>query len=1354
MEGITTSQSLTSTSSTMTTQSAVSLSTTIPNIEKLEGQINYGSWKFSMRMCLMLEGLFGYVDGSNTITESADKVRDQNALAKICLSVKPNCFVHVQSAKTSKEAWDNLKSAFESRSLATVFEMTRRLFNTKQASFSSMEEYLTDILETTQKLADMGEAIEDKWIAFIIMNGVSEEYEALISSINQQTKDKIKSEEIKQILLNESERRRVKAGEVGLSANGTSALFVNVNKKPNQTFKKGKPKKINCYNCGDPSHKRPDCPKLKDSKPNQGHSSTSSGKSSKPDPKKTLLTTQLTRLPSSEWVIDSGATNHMSREKSDFAKFSECSSQIAVANDSKIISEGAGDVKLDISVNGYDEDVIVKDVMYVPDLSSNLLSVSKITEKDLVVVFDDKNCKVYNKSNFKVSGDVQVTGSKSEGLYVIDRPTEPVRAMRAENLNKHELWHKRLGHLSRKGMSQLQDGLVNEINFGKDSKNVCVTCLEGKQTSKPFRNKGKRAKTKLELVHSDLTGPFETPSFGGAKYCLTFVDDFTRKVFGYMIKAKSEVFTKFKEFKALVENETGNKIKCLRSDNGGEYTSKEFENFLKAHGIRHQLTVPHTPQQNGVAERTNRTLVEKVRCMLFESKLDKRFWAEAMNTAIYLKNISPTAAVSGAVPEGLWRNEKIDISHLRVFGCRAQVKLPKEKCQKLDKRSVSLIFVGYCNNTKGYRLMSLDNPKNIIIARNVEFIETDFRSSLIPVEPRRPMAVVNIPSDDLHVNTNLPVSHMQPMANNENQPTNVDICTDMDVSSNSFASNESIVNSEFSVSDSSSEDHVNPVHNEVESTQKRYPTRVRKPNQCDDFEYAFLAVSPNDPQNFEEASSRSDCKLWKKAMEEELSALNENNTWDLVDRPSDCNVVKCKWVYKLKRAVDGSSRFKARLVAKGFSQKPGQDFDQTFAPVVKQSSLRVLFGIAAELNLEIDHVDITTAFLNGDLNETIFMEQPQGFVQKGNENKVCRLKKAIYGLKQSARCWNDKINSFLVSQDFCRSKYDPCIYIKKSKECYVVIGLHVDDFYCFSNSVEETRKLKLALSKAFKIKDLGAIKECLGIRVTRDRSEGTIKLDQETYVMDIIDKFGMNDAKSAVTPLCVSQKLTKPENDQNNNVYQKLIGALMYVSVCTRPDICHAVSYLSQFNTNNTNEHFVAAKRVIRYLKGTLSLGLCYRKGNPILQGYADADFGNCVIDRASYTGYVFTFGGAAVSWCSKKQRTKSLADSSTFAEYVAISECGKEGIYLQGLMSELYECSNPLTIFNDNQSANKLCYNEGQKNRSKHIDVKYHQIRHWVKQNLINVTYLPDKEMLADMFTKALNGPKHNMCVEGVGLK
>lgn len=1345
-----------STSNKINVPTTVSLSTNIPNIDKLEGQVNYGSWKFSMKMYLMLEGLFGYVDGTVPVTDPNDKLRDQSALAKICLSVKPNCFIHVQNAKTSKEAWDNLQNSFEGRSMATVFEMTRRLFNSKQANFQSMEEYLTDILETVQKLADVGETLEDKWVAFIMMNGVSEEYETLISSINQQSKEQIKSEEVKLILLNESERRRVRSNEIPSRPNCTSALFVDTKRKPAQNYKKGRPKKIYCYNCGDPSHKRPDCPNLKDGeqlKCSTSKKQTAAVKTSRPRPNpQTLLTsTLLTHVPKTlEWVIDSGATNHMTREKNMFINLDNGCTQVSVADNTKILSEGSGDVKLDIAVNGCSEPVVLKNVMYVPNLSSNLLSVSKITDKGLIVVFDDLKCTVYCKSNFKISGNVIVTGNKSEGLYVVDRPVvqDSVRAMYADNqMAQHELWHKRLGHLSRKGMSQLQGGLVDKINFGIDSQKVCVTCLEGKQTAKPFLNKGKRAKTKLELVHSDVCGPVDEPSWGGARYCLIFVDDFTRKVFGYMIKAKSEVFSKFLEFKALVENETGNKLKCLRTDNGGEYSSNELENYLKSHGIRHQTTVPYTPQQNGVAERTNRTLFEKVRCMLFESNLDKRFWAEAMNTAIYLKNVSPTAAVDGAVPEGAWRDENIDISHLRVFGCKAQMQVPKEKRKKLDKRSQSLIFVGYCTDTKGYRLMSLNDPKNIIVARNVEFIESNINSSLTDAKICKPS--VNNQATDVTVH---PV--IEPVSNDQTQ-NEVDNCI-MPNLSESYVSDESFdVNDSNSVYDyeSSSEEAVNPIEEIVQPIQNRYPTRARKPNRSDDFEYAFLAVGPNDPQYFREACNRTDSVHWKRAMEEEINALGDNDTWELVDRPTNCNVVKCKWVYKLKRGVDGSSRHKARLVAKGFSQKPGQDFDQTFAPVVKLSSLRVLFGLAAELDLEVDHVDITTAFLNGDLNETIFMEQPEGFVNNGDENKVCKLKKAIYGLKQAARCWNDKIHSFLVTQNFCRSKYDPCIYIKKSKDCYIVIGLHVDDFYCFSNSVEETYRLKSAIAKSFKMRDLGAVKECLGMRVTRDRNKGTIKLDQEAYVKDVIDKFGMSESNPVVTPLCVSQKLEKPKNACYNNDYQKLIGALMYLSVCTRPDICHAVSYLSQFNTCNDTQHFVAAKRVVRYLKGTPALGLCYRRGDCLLQGYADADFGNCVVDRVSYTGYVFKFCGAAVSYCSRKQRTKSLADSSTFAEYVAISECGKEGIYLQGLLSELYKCPKPLTIFNDNQSANKLCYNEGQKNRSKHIDVKYHQIRHWVKQNLINVAYLSDTEMIADMLTKGLSGPKHNLCVKGVGL-
>jgi hypothetical protein len=466
-------------------------------------------------------------------------------------------------------------------------------------------------------------------------------------------------------------------------------------------------------------------------------------------------------------------------------------------------------------------------------------------------------------------------------------------------------------------------------------------------------------------------------------------------------------------------------------------------------------------------------------------------------------------------------------------------------------------------------------------------------------------------------------------------------------------------------------------------------------------------------------------------------------------------VVKSRWVYKVKRGADGSVRFKARLVAKGFTQVPGRDFDQTFAPVVKLTSLRLLFGLAAQFDLDIDHVDITTAFLNGDLNETIYMEQPEGFVKEGQENKVCQLQKAIYGLRQAARCWNDKIHVFLVNQKFCRSKYDPCVYIKRDQKSYVVIALHVDDFYIFSNSKDQTSDLKERISMSFKMKDFGEIRECLGMRVTRNRCAGTIKLDQEAYAKDIVHKFGLEECNPVSVPLEVDRKLNVvTENNVHNAMYQRLIGSLMYLAVCTRPDICHAVSYLSQFNTCNGQEHLKAAKTVVRYLKGTLSMGLNFKGGDCSLTAYADADFGSCVINRASYTGYVFTLAGGAVSWRSRKQRTKTLADSTTFAEYVAISECGKECIYQKGLMSELHEELRSIVIYNDNQGANRLCQSPISHDKSKHIDIKYHQIRRWVENGTVKIVYLHDEEMLADIFTKALSKQKHMFCLTGLGLR
>jgi len=287
------------------------------------------------------------------------------------------------------------------------------------------------------------------------------------------------------------------------------------------------------------------------------------------------------------------------------------------------------------------------------------------------------------------------------------------------------------------------------------------------------------------------------------------------------------------------------------------------------------------------------------------------------------------------------------------------------------------------------------------------------------------------------------------------------------------------------------------------------------------------------------------------------------------------------------------------------------------------------------------------------------------------------------------------------------------------------------------------------------MKDLGEVAECLGMKVSRDRELGTIFLSQQHYVEDIVEKFGMTSCKSVVTPLVASQKLVNPavvQGDQSD-LYRRIIGALMYLSVCTRPDISQAVSCLSQFKNCSTKEHLNAAKHVIAYLKGTLSYGLFFKKGNSVLTGFADADFAGCLIDRKSFSGYIFLLNGAAVSWKSGKQNSVTLADSTTFAEYVAVSECGKEGIYLTNLLKDLGFPQKSVVIFNDNQGAEKLCNSVISHKRSKHIDVKYHQIRQWVTKGIFSVEYLPTERMLADFLTKALNGTKHRYCMSGVGL-
>lgn len=424
-----------------------------------------------------------------------------------------------------------------------------------------------------------------------------------------------------------------------------------------------------------------------------------------------------------------------------------------------------------------------------------------------------------------------------------------------------------------------------------------------------------------------------------------------------------------------------------------------------------------------------------------------------------------------------------------------------------------------------------------------------------------------------------------------------------------------------------------------------------------------VCVEISDEQiSLSDAMSGSEKDQWQSAMQQELKSFQENDSWELVDRPSEGTIVKNKWVFKKKYNTEGEVRYRARLVAKGFTQVEGIDFNETFSPVLKYSTFRLLLALSVQLNLKINHLDVPTAFLNGFLHETVYMEIPEYSNIVNCNSKVLRLKKAIYGLKQSARAWYSRVEECLLKLKFRRSSYEPCLFIKSNNNVMIYIALFVDDFFVFYNCKNSYLELTNELVAKFRIKDLGVIKQCLGMHINVHRD--CITVDQEQFIDSILKKFNMSDCSGSDTPMEVNLKLQKGVISKvvQKYPYQQLIGSLMYLSVLTRPDISFSVSYLSQYNNCYNESHWKHLKRLLKYLKKTKSYGLIYRKTGCNLYGYVDADWASCILDRRSYTGFCFIMAGSVISYEAKKQKTVAL--SSTEAEYMALSESWNSGTY------------------------------------------------------------------------------------------
>ena len=539
------------------------------------------------------------------------------------------------------------------------------------------------------------------------------------------------------------------------------------------------------------------------------------------------------------------------------------------------------------------------------------------------------------------------------------------------------------------------------------------------------------------------------------------------------------------------------------------------------------------------------------------------------------------------------------------------------------------------------------------------------------------------------------------------------------------------------------------------TTQLRRSTRERRSAIPPDYlvyigEQDYDIGSVTDPITYEEAVSCPQSELWLDAMRDEIQSMRHNGVWELIELPERQRPIGCKWVYKTKRDSKGKvEKFKARLVAKGFTQREGVDYEATFSPVSSKDSFRVIMALVAHFDMELHQMNVKTAFLNGDLNEEVYMMQPEGFVANDSGKLVCRLKKSIYGLKQASRQWYLKFHSVVTSYGFVENKVDQCIYCKVSGRKFIFLILYVDDILLASSDLGLLHETKRMLSNNFDMKDLGEASFVLGIEIHRNRSCRSLGLSQRAYVDRVLERFSMQLCKPGIAPVCKGDKLSLaqcPQSDiekaQMKNIpYASALGSIMYAQVCTRPDIAFATGLLGRYQSNPGHDHWVAAKKVMRYLKRTKDYMLIYKHVQDLqLVGYSDSDFAGCQDEKKSTTGYIFKLAGGAVSWKSEKQ--KLIASSTMQAEFVACFSATTQAIWLRNLIKELtvFDFVNrPIQLYCDSNSAVLFINNNRGLKGSKHMEVKYLTIKEKVQNGDVAVEHISTDDMIADPLTKGL---------------
>ena len=1084
------------------------------------------------------------------------------------------------------------------------------------------------------------------------------------------------------------------------------------------------------------------------------------------------------------FVIDSGASSHMIWNHEMLESFQLENRNVSQAEKGRNLNTmGVGTFRGLIKKENLSETnnwthIQLNDVLVIPSLSTNILSVSKLCDSQFRTEFSsDGICRIRDQS-----GRLMIEARKSNGVFRVDliksEASEVAMIAAKQVLDAPELWHRRLGHAN----FGIIKKMFPKLEFPKE-KFQCEICLQGKFARAAFGKSSTKTRSVFDLVHSDVCGPFKVSTIGGFRYYVTFIDDFSRYCYTYLIKNKSDVFVKFKEFYVLAYSQFGKRIKVLRSDNGGEYTSGEFREFLRSKGVLFQTTVPYTPQQNGVAERMNRTLLDTARCMMFGANLGPKYWGYAVLHSSYVRNRCGKGNSVNKSPYEMLHRKKPSIKDLKVFGCLCYVHVPKERRSKLEARSVQSIFLGFSATSKACIVQNV-NTNRVYGSRDVEFLENKFlarpgnteswEDSFLQdqVESRSPSGeggkndLVQFDSDDEELENEPQFDFVNP-----NLEENLDSGEDDNIGNVGQIVPPRILQEEeedefFDPQPFGEKDYLGsryemqPVETVAVKSHDLPPRDAVRQSyyRSNDREMALVLVKG--PNTYQQAVKSPNASEWLQAMKEEMKSLEKHGTWALVEKPKNCNVVGCRWVLGIKRHADGSNeRYKARLCAQGFTQEYGVDYEETYSPVAHFNSIRLFIALAVWFKMEVEQMDVNTAFLNGNLEEEIYMKQPPGFEVKGKESFVCKLKKSLYGLKQSPRQWNLVMDRFLNQNGFKNCSADACIYIKKVGTQVTMISLYVDDLLIGSTSSKMMKETKQMLNERFEMKDLKKLKFCLGIEFVWG-DDGSCLLRQRQYILDVLKRFNMMDCKAVATPMQSGVKLTKDMcatsvkdiQEMKNVPYRSAVGSLIYLVTGTRPDIAVAVGEVSKFLENPGPQHWKAVKRILRYLKHTLEMSLKCNPTSMKLIGFSDADWAGDLDSRRSTTGYLFKFGDFPVCWKSKRQPTVAL--STAEAEYMSLASAAQTAIWFRQLLADLgFPQEEATVIYEDNQGCIAMAKNPVSHERTKHIDIKYHFVRELVSTDVIKIEYLQTEDMEADILTKSMPRDRHQMLCERLGL-